>query len=65
MPKNEDGSKGPICNNCGGYGFTNTLTGGSFGCKECDQTGIALPSKREMLEKIEALQRQLDNQAKP
>lgn len=37
---NTDGAKGPICNYCGGYGFTNVATGGSAGCQRCLGSGV-------------------------
>lgn len=48
--KNTDGHLGPICNNCGGFGFTLTLggPGTSAGCKSCDQTGVAAMTNSEL-----------------
>lgn len=42
MAKNFDASLGPICNNCGGYGFTYTLSnnGSASGCIHCKGTGV-------------------------
>lgn len=42
MGKNTDGTLGPICNTCGGFGFTHTLVngGGSAGCPHCLGTGV-------------------------
>lgn len=42
-PKNHNGKLGPICNNCGGYGFMLVLTrngGDAKDCPECVGTGI-------------------------
>lgn len=55
--KNETGILGKICNNCGGYGFTNNLQGSSSGCFRCDQTGVQKPTVEELQAKIEELQR--------
>ena len=60
--KNADGHLGPVCNNCGGYGYTLTLTkagGGSLGCSACDQTGIAQPSKKELQDQIDELKQKM------
>ena len=57
MPKNTDGKLGPICNNCGGFGFTNSILGGSLGCRDCEQTGVVLPTKVELLKQIEELRK--------
>lgn len=56
--KNVDGHLGPICNNCGGYGFTLSANG-SKGCLYCEQTGIELPSKLELLQRIEVLEKKV------
>ena len=57
--KNSDGHLGTICNYCGGYGFTNVVTGGSAGCPKCDQTGIQPISSSELLERIKELEAKL------
>ena len=54
--KNVDGRNGPICNNCGGYGFTNLMTGGSGGCRHCEQTGVEPVSNKELVERIRELE---------
>lgn len=54
-----DGSKGAVCNNCGGYGFTNGLNGAALGCQHCEQTGIQLPSRLELQKQITELQEML------
>lgn len=53
--KNVDGHVGPICNNCGGYGFTNLITGGAGGCHRCDQTGIEPINTRDLAAKVDKL----------
>jgi len=42
MFKNTSGELGPICNNCGGYGYTNTMSrdGSSATCIHCLGSGI-------------------------
>jgi hypothetical protein len=50
-----DGSKGPLCNLCGGYGFTNSITGGSPGCQRCEQTGVEPVNLRELQQRVEEL----------
>lgn len=50
-----DGSKGIICNYCGGYGFTNNMTGGSNGCIRCNGTGIEPISTHELQRQINDL----------
>lgn len=51
--KNLDGSLGKICNNCGGLGWTMVLTGGKKNCDDCDKTGIATMSRRELQMELE------------
>lgn len=46
--KNVDGSKGKICNNCGGYGYTMALKGGRLPCTQCEQTGAQEMTMREL-----------------
>jgi hypothetical protein len=53
--KNTNGSLGPICNNCGGFGFTNNIEGGATGCAKCEQTGIQPPDIRELATKVNQL----------
>jgi hypothetical protein len=50
-----DGSKGPLCKNCGGYGFTNSITGGSPGCQRCEQTGIEPVNVQELQKQVSDL----------
>ena len=60
IQKNVDGHLGTICNNCGGYGFTNNLTGGSSGCQRCNQTGIEPINIKELQEKVNSLETKID-----
>ena len=53
--KNTTGKLGAICNYCGGYGFTNSLKGGSIGCIRCMQTGIEPVDTRKLAEQVEKL----------
>lgn len=55
MPKNTDGSLGPICNNCGGYGFTNLMTGGAASCVFCHGDGIEPINVRELAGKVDKI----------
>lgn len=55
--KNSDSHLGQACDWCGGYGYLNNITGGSSGCSKCEQTGVKLPSKAELLKRISALER--------
>lgn len=57
--KNETGTLGKICNNCGGYGFTNNLQGQSSGCRDCEQTGVAKPTVIELMMEIAELRNKL------
>lgn len=50
--RNLDGSKGAVCNNCGGYGYTIKLKGGRLPCSFCKQTGAREETKEELQEKI-------------
>jgi hypothetical protein len=59
VQKNSDGHLGKICNWCGGYGFTNVITGGSRGCPKCDQTGVEPVSNEELLNRIKELESKL------
>jgi len=45
--KNVDGTLGPICNHCGGYGFTNSIGKTSLGCPYCLGSGV---DERKVLE---------------
>lgn len=58
--KNVDGHLGPICNNCGGYGFTNSIGGASSGCQHCAQTGIATPDIRTLADVVKDLQQRVE-----
>lgn len=46
------GTLGPICNTCGGLGWTNMLGGGTKNCADCEKTGIATMSRRELQEEV-------------
>lgn len=46
--KNTDGHLGPICSNCGGFGFTLGITGSDHGCHKCNQTGVAEMTNAEL-----------------
>ena len=62
VQKNSDGHLGKICNWCGGYGFTNNITGGSSGCHKCNQTGVELVSNEVLSKKINDLENKLKAQ---
>lgn len=53
--KNTDGHLGPICNNCGGYGFTNLINGGSGGCIRCQGEGVEPVNVRELANKVDRI----------
>lgn len=57
VQKNTDGHLGPICNNCGGYGYTLTFgsLSSSAGCHACNQSGIAQPTAQQLQEQINKL----------
>lgn len=57
VQKNSDGHLGKICNYCGGYGFTNLITGSSAGCPKCNQTGVELVSVEELQKQIDELKK--------
>ena len=46
--KNSRGELGPICNHCGGYGFTNGIGKGASTCSDCRGDGIAPVNVREL-----------------
>lgn len=54
--KNSDGHLGPICNGCGGFGFTFGIAGTDHGCHRCDQTGVAQPTNAELMARIAQLE---------
>ena len=55
MAKNTDGTLGPVCGYCGGYGYTNVVTGGSAGCPHCLGSGVdERILLRERLDRLEA-----------
>ena len=56
--KNNRGALGPICNYCGGYGFTNILTqtgGGSAGCPKCLGSGVEPPDLMALAHEVQML----------
>lgn len=57
--KNIDGVLGEKCNNCGGFGFTMNTKGSKLGCGQCEQTGVRLPTNRELQTQISALKKDL------
>lgn len=59
--KNTDGLLGEKCNNCGGYGYTMSIGGKSAGCQDCDQTGVKLPTRRELQNQIIEIRKDLKN----
>lgn len=58
-PKNVYGKLGPICNFCGGLGFTLNITSGSQGCQRCDQTGIEPVNTHELKKDVEEIKKLL------
>lgn len=56
VQKNTDGHLGPKCNWCGGYGYLNTITGGSAGCQRCNQSGIEQPTVADLMKKISEME---------
>lgn len=64
--KNIDGLQGERCTMCSGLGFCNTIlvgvggheSGGSGKCKECEGTGVQLPSRTELLERLAVIENQ-------
>lgn len=60
MPKNTDGSQGPICNHCGGFGYTNSMSGGAAGCPRCQGDGIAPIDIRALAKQVDGLDEKLN-----
>lgn len=62
--KNINGEQGDRCVMCSGLGFCNSIivgvggheSGSSGKCKDCDGTGIAQPTRAELLERIAQLE---------
>lgn len=52
--KNAKGEFGEICNNCGGYGFTNGIKGSST-CPDCRGDGIKAVNVRELETQVKKL----------
>lgn len=46
--KNTRGKLGPICNYCGGYGFTNGINKASSSCIKCGGDGIEPINVRDL-----------------
>lgn len=60
--KNTRGDLGPVCNNCGGFGFTLTIGGtGSAGCKDCHQTGVAAMTNHELQAMVVSMKSELQD----
>lgn len=59
--KNADGHLGPICNNCGGFGYTLGLKGerGGGGCHQCNQTGVATPTNQDLENRVASLETEI------
>lgn len=55
IQKNTDGHLGPKCNTCGGFGYTLTFAG-SAGCRDCNQTGVSMPTIAALEERIGRLE---------
>lgn len=62
--KNADGHLGPVCNNCGGYGYTLGIGGTDSGCRDCGQTGVAAMTNRELQAEVLSLHKKMDSLAK-
>lgn len=58
-PRNHMGDLGERCNNCGGIGFTNSISGGSIQCRDCFKTGVKAPDVYEMQATITRLEKEL------
>jgi len=59
--KNTRGDLGPICNFCGGFGFTLTIGGtGSAGCQRCGQTGVEPVDTQALKIQVNQLSQQLN-----
>jgi hypothetical protein len=62
IQKNNRGTLGPICDYCGGYGFTNMLSdkgGSSAGCSRCGGTGVEQPTPAELQNQINTIMLEL------
>jgi hypothetical protein len=58
-PKNTNGVLGEKCNNCGGFGYTMGLNGKTLNCGDCEETGIKLPTRRELQTQISDIKKDL------
>lgn len=57
--KNLDGSKGKVCGNCGGYGYTMKLKGGTIDCVDCATTGVGAEGIKDMQEKMKSMENEI------
>jgi hypothetical protein len=58
--KNASGVLGPICGNCGGYGFTLSIANqGSQGCNHCGQTGVARMDNDQLSQRLGNLEAEI------
>lgn len=57
--KNTDGHLGPICNNCGGFGYLLGFKNTDSGCRDCAQTGVAMPTTGNLEARIANLETEL------
>ena len=65
MARNEDGSKGKKCNECGGYGRTTPANGASGFCWFCRGTGVEMPDIWQMREDLDVLMGKKPAKAEP
>lgn len=56
---NVGGTKGEVCNNCGGYGFTLGLKGVKLTCHDCGQTGVKELTMAELSALVQSLKQDL------
>lgn len=59
--KNVSGILGEKCNNCGGFAYTMSIGGKQLKCDECEQTGVKLPTRRELQTQISEMKQDLHN----
>lgn len=62
VEKNNRGHLGPVCNYCGGYGFTNMLSdsgGKSASCPRCYGTGVEPVNVNQLKADIDELKVEL------
>lgn len=58
-PLNLNGSKGKVCYNCGGYGYTLKLGGGKIDCVDCAGTGVGAEGIKDMQEKMKNMEAEM------